>query len=89
MLVSIMGFIFAHFVYEESFELISQIIVFHFVHFECKKDFWHILIQIIEYRVFHLSSWSNKKQFQLVDLVIARNILTLVCNGFHKYRLLD
>ena len=52
--------------------LISQIIAFHFVHFEYKKVFWHILVKFIVYRVFPSSSLSNKKQFQLVDLVIGR-----------------
>ena len=51
---------------------ISQIIVFHFVHFEYKKAFWHILVKFVIYRVFPSSSRSNKKQLQLVDLVIGR-----------------
>ena len=51
---------------------ISQIIVFHFVHFEYKKDIWYILVKFVIYRVFPSSSRSNKKQFQLVDLVIGR-----------------
>ena len=63
MLVSSMDFIFAHFVFEGSFEqifkksrndplvidlkisilvIISQIIVFDFVHFEYEKVFWNI-----------------------------------------------
>ena len=52
--------------------LISQITVFHFVHFEYKKDFWHILVKFIVYKVYLSSSQSNKKQLQLVDLVIGR-----------------
>ena len=51
-------------------ELISQIIVFHFLHFEYEKVFWNILVKFILYRVFPSSSRSNKKQSQLVDLVI-------------------
>ena len=43
-----------------------------FVHFEYKKVFWLILVKFIVYRVFPSSSRSNKKQFQLVDLVIGR-----------------
>ena len=42
--------------------------MFHFVHFEDKIDFWHILVKFIVYRVFILSSRSDKKQLQLVDL---------------------
>ena len=41
--------------------LISQIVVFHFVHFEHKKVFGHILVKFIVYRVFPSSSRSNKK----------------------------
>ena len=52
--------------------LVSQIMVFHFVHFEYKKDFWHFLLKFIVYMVSLLSSRSNKKQFQLVDRVIGR-----------------
>ena len=52
--------------------LISQILVFHFVHFEYKKVFWHILVKFIAYRGFLSSSRSNKNQFQLVDHVIGR-----------------
>ena len=63
--------------------------VFHFVHFEYKRDFWHIFVKFILYRVSLQSSRSNKKQFQLVDLVIDAIILTMVCNGFPKYKLLD
>ena len=48
--------------------LVSQIMVFHFVHFEYKKHFWHILVKFIVHRVSLSSSRSNKKQFQLVDL---------------------
>ena len=43
--------------------------VFHFVY---KKDFWHILVKFIVYEVSRSSSRSNKKQFQLVDLVFGR-----------------
>ena len=43
--------------------------VFHFV---CKKDFWHILVKFIVYEVSLSSSQSNKKQFQLEELVIRR-----------------
>ena len=50
--------------------LVSQVMVFHFVHFGYKKDFWHILIKFIVYRVSLSSSRSHKKPFQLVDLVI-------------------
>ena len=50
--------------------LISQIIVFDFVHFEYEKVFWNIMVKFILYRVFPSPSWSNKKQVQLVDLVI-------------------
>ena len=46
--------------------------VFHFVYFEYKKDFWDILLKFIVYRVSRLPSGSNKKQFQLVDLVTGR-----------------
>ena len=51
------------------FVLVSQIMVFHFAY---KKDFWHILIKFIVFKVFLSSSRPNKKQFQLVDLVIRR-----------------
>ena len=50
----------------------SQIVVFHFVHFEYKKVFWHILVKFIVFIVFPTSTRSNKKQFQLVDLAIGR-----------------
>ena len=84
-LVLSMGIIFAHFVYKESFGqicvkitevkvsilvLVSQIMVFHFVQFERKKGFWHILVKFIIYSISLSFSRSNKKQFQLVDLVI-------------------
>ena len=46
--------------------------VFHFVHFEYEKDFWHNLVKFIVYRVSLSSSWSNKKQFQLLYLAIGR-----------------
>ena len=39
--------------------LISQIMVFHFVHFEHKKDFWYILVKFIVCTIFLLSSRSN------------------------------
>ena len=52
------------------FVLISQIMVFHFVY---KKDFWYILIKFIVYKASLLSSRSNKKNVQLVDLVIGRS----------------
>ena len=61
--------------------LVSQIMVFilniSFVHFEYKKDFWHILLKFTVYRVFllclaRLFIVSNKKQFQLVDITIER-----------------
>ena len=91
-LVSSMGFIFAHFVYKGSFkqiwvkitewsirfenfrfDAISQIMVFHFVHFfEYKKVIWYILAKFTVYRVSFSSSRSNKKQFKLGDLVIGR-----------------
>ena len=48
---------------------VSLIMVFTFVQFEY-KDFWHILVKFIIYRVSLSSSPSNKKLFQLVDLVI-------------------
>ena len=38
--------------------LVSQIMVFHFVHFEHKNEFWHILVIFIVYRVSLLSSRS-------------------------------
>ena len=61
--------------------------VFHFVY---EKDFWHILVKFIVYKVSLLSSRPNKKQFQLVDLVNdAYDILTSICNDFLNYRLLD
>ena len=41
-------------------------------HFGCKKDFWHILVKFIVYKVSLLSSRADKKQFQLEDLVIRR-----------------
>ena len=41
-------------------------------HFEYKKDFWHILVKFIVYTVSLSPNWSNKKQFQLLDLVIGR-----------------
>ena len=50
--------------------VVSQIIVFHFVNFEYKKDFGQILVKIIVHRISVSSSWPNKKQFQLVDFVI-------------------
>ena len=31
--------------------LVLQIMVFHFVHFEYKKDFWHILVKFIVYMI--------------------------------------
>ena len=51
------------------FILVSQIMVFHFVY---KKYFWYFLVNFIIYTVSLSSSWSNEKQFQLVDLVIGR-----------------
>ena len=45
-----------------------QFVVFHFVHFEYKKDFWHSLIKFTVYRVSILSGLSG----QLLDLVIVR-----------------
>ena len=39
--------------------LVSQIMVFHFVHFEHKKDFWYILVKFIVCTIFLLSSRSN------------------------------
>ena len=52
--------------------LVSQIMVFHFVHFEYKKNFWQIFVKHIIYRVSLSSSWCNKNQFQLADLLIGR-----------------
>ena len=49
------------------FVLTSQIMVFHFVY---KKDFWFIFVKFIVCKAYLLSSWSNIKHFQLVDLVI-------------------
>ena len=49
--------------------LISQ---FMMLHFEYKKDFWYILVKFIVFKASLLSSRSNKKHFQLVDLVIGR-----------------
>ena len=45
------------------------IMVFHFVY---KKYFWYFLVNFIIYTAYLSSSWSNEKQFQLVDLVIGR-----------------
>ena len=53
--------------------LVSQIMAFHFVHFEYKKEYLQILVKVIVYRVSLSSSQSNKKQFQLVDLVLGRS----------------
>ena len=39
------------------FVLVSQIIVFHFVY---KKDFWHILVKFMAYKVSLSSNRSNK-----------------------------
>ena len=39
--------------------LVSQIMVFHFLHFEHKKDFWYILVKFIVCTIFLLSSRSN------------------------------
>ena len=39
--------------------LVSQIMVFHFVYFEHKKDFWHILVKFVVHRVSLLSIRSN------------------------------
>ena len=39
--------------------VVSQIMVFHFVHFEHEKDFWHNWVKFIVYRVYLLSSRSN------------------------------
>ena len=39
--------------------LVSQIMVFHFVLSEHKKNFWHILVKFIVYTVFLLSIGSN------------------------------
>ena len=39
--------------------LVSEIMVFYFVHFEHKKEFWHIWVTFIVYRVSLLSSRSN------------------------------
>ena len=64
--------------------LVSQVMVFHFVHFELKKDFWHILVKLIVYRVFFCLAGlikailvSNSGYLDTYD------ILTLVCNGFN------
>ena len=51
------------------FALVSQIMLFHFVY---KKEFWHILVKFVVYKVSLLSSRSNKKHFTLIDLVIGR-----------------
>ena len=50
--------------------LISQIMVFHFVYFEYIKNSWYILVKFGVCRVSLSSSRSNKKQFQLVDLIV-------------------
>ena len=52
-----------------TFVLVLQIMVFHFVY---KKDVWYILVKFTVYKVSLLSIRSNKKHFQLVDLVIGR-----------------
>ena len=49
-----------------------QVMVFQFVHFEYKKNFWHILIKFLVYKEFLLSNRSHKKLFQLVDVLIGR-----------------
>ena len=51
-------------------------------HFVYKKDFWHILVKFIAFKVSLSSSRSNKKHFQLEDLVI--DISISVCNDFPK-----
>ena len=43
--------------------------VSYFVYFEYKKDFWHVLVKFIAHRVSLSSGRSNKKQFELLDLV--------------------
>ena len=43
--------------------LVSQIMVFYFAHFKYNKDFWHILVKFIVYRVSLSSSRSNKNNF--------------------------
>ena len=74
------GFIFTHFVYNRNFGqiwikiiewsirvenvifvLVLQIMLFHFVY---KKDFWHILVTFIVYKVSLLSSRSDIKHFR-------------------------
>ena len=52
--------------------VVSQVLVFHFVNFEYKKDFWQILVKIIVHRISVSSSRPNKKQFQLIDLAVGR-----------------
>ena len=70
--------------------LVSQIMAFHFVHFEYKKEYLQILVKLIVYRVSLSSSQSDKKQFQLIDLVPGvHNVLTSIYNGFPNCRLLD
>ena len=39
--------------------LVSQIMVFHFVHFEYKKDFWHILDKLIVYMIAGLTKSNS------------------------------
>ena len=53
--------------------LASQVMAFHFVHFEYKKEYLQILVRVIIYSLSLSSSLSNKKQFQLVDLVLGRS----------------
>ena len=39
--------------------LVSQIVVFHFLHFEYKNEIWHILVEFIVYKV----SLSSSRRF--------------------------
>ena len=44
--------------------LVSQIMVFHFVHFEYKNISWHFLVKFIVYRVlFHLAGLTKSNFF--------------------------
>ena len=86
-LVSRKGFIFTHFVYNRNFRQIwiktmEWSIRVENCHFRTRftsvrsilyiKKTWHILVKFIVNKVSLLSSRSNKKLFQLVDLVIGR-----------------
>ena len=78
------------------FVLVSKIMVFHFVY---KKDFWHILVKFIVYKVSLLSSRSKKhfRSKKHIKNISSQSTLSSdayhipisVCNDFPKYRLLN